>query len=198
MHLHYAFSLLILCSGILSFIRNQDWRDEISLWSDNAQKYPASFRSWNNLGTAYIKSGQVSLAEEAFAKALTIARDYPPARVNLAILWKDQGRLDEAYSLIEGFRETKIGSFSAEVYYNMGSIFAKKGVLDWAIFHYGQAVNRLPNYAEAHFNLALVYRRAGKKLEAKQSFQLFLEHWRGPSDSPFVVEAKTSIKELGI
>jgi len=195
-NLHYAFGFLILCSAVLSFVRNRVWLDEISLWSDNVRKYPASFRAWNNLGTAYVKSGQVSLAEDAFRRALDRQPEYPPARINLAILCKDGGRLDEAYSLIENFRETKIGTFSAEIYYNMGAIFASKGLLDWAIFHYGQAVNRLPDYAEAHFNLALVYRRAGKKAEARQSFQRFLDHWRGPSNSPFVAEAKSSISEL--
>ena len=197
-HLRYAFSLLILCSGILSFLRNQDWLDEISLWSDNTRKYPASFRSWNNLGTAYIKGGQTALAEKAFQRALESEPDYPPARVNLAILWKNEGKVEEAYSLIKDFRETKIGTFSAEIYYNMGAIFASKGILDWAIFHYVQAVNRLPDYPEAHFNLALVYRRAGNKVEARQSFQRFLDHWRGPSNSPFVAEAKSSIQELAI
>lgn len=195
-HLHYAFGLLILGSAVLSFVRNQVWLDEISLWSDNVGKYPASFRAWNNLGTAYVKSGQASLAEDAFRRALDREPEYPPARVNLAILWKDEGRLEEAYSLIENFRETKIGTFSAEIYYNMGAIFASKGALDWATFHYAQAVNRLPDYAEAHFNLALVYRRAGKKAEARRSFQQFLKHWRGPSNSPFVAEAKSSISEL--
>ena len=195
-HLKYALGFLVFCSAIFSFRRNQVWLSEISLWSDNVQKYPASFRSWNNLGTAHVKSGQASLAEEAFKRALDREPEYPPARVNLAILWKDGGRLEEAYSLIENFRETRIGSFSAEIYYNMGAIFASKGILDWAIFHYGQAVNRLPSYAEAHFNLALVYRRAGKKAEARQSFQRFLDHWHGPSDSPFVAEARTSLSEL--
>ena len=195
-HLKYALGFLVLSSAVLSFLRNQVWLDEISLWTDNVQKYPASYRSWNNLGTAYVKSGQAWLAEEAFKRALDREPEYPPARVNLAILWKDGGRLDEAYSLIENFRETKIGTFSAEIYYNMGAIFASKGVLDWAIFHYGQAVNRLPDYSEAHFNLALVYRRAGKKTEARQSFQRFLDHWRGPLDSPFVAEARSSIEGL--
>ena len=195
-HLPYAFSLLILCSGALSFRRNQDWLDEISLWSDNVQKYPASFRSWNNLGTAYIKSGQPSMAEKAFQRAMESEPEYPPARVNLAILWKNEGKVEEAYSLIKDFRETKIGTFSAEIYYNMGAIFAGKGILDSAIFHYGQAVNRMPDYPEAHFNLALVYRRAGKNAEARQSFQRFLNYWRGPSDSPFVAEAKRSFAEL--
>lgn len=192
----YCFALLIACSCSLAFVRNQAWQDEVSLWADNVGKYPSSFRAWNNLGTAYAKSGRTSDAEQAFRKALETAPQYPPARVNLAVLLKDQGRLADAHSLIEDFRETQIGTFSAEVYYNMGAIFASKGVMDQAFFHYGQAVHRLPNYAEAHFNLALLYRRAGKKPEAKQSFQRFLEHWRGPSDSPFVAEAKISISEL--
>src|SRR5262245_34033004 len=195
-HLWYACSLLILCSSALLFLRNQDWLDEISLWSDNTRKYPASFRSWNNLGSAYVKGGQTALAEKAFQRALESDPEYPPARVNLAILWKNEGRLEEAYALIKDFRETKLGTFSAEVYYNLGAIFASKGILDSSIFHYGQAVNRLPDYAEAHFNLALVYRREGKNAEARESFQQFLNHWRGSSDSPFVAEAKRSLSEL--
>jgi len=148
------------------------------------------------LGTAYAKAGDNSLAENAFRRALEINTDYPPSRVNLAILLKDEDRLEEAYSLIENFRELKIGTFTAEVYYNLGAIFARKGVLDWAIFNYGQAINRRPDYPEAYFNLALVYRKAGKSPEAIRSFERFLDHWHGPSDSPFVAEAKRNLLEL--
>ena len=42
-HLRYAFSLLILCSGVLSFLRNQDWLDEISLVVGQCTKISRQF-----------------------------------------------------------------------------------------------------------------------------------------------------------
>lgn len=200
--IQYACVVLIFLSASLSFARNQDWKDQTTLWADNSRKYPNSFRSLNNLGSAYAKAGKASEAEDAFKRAIEAGPLYPPARANLGALYLDQGRTDEAVSIIRDFFEImpgqtrRLSDFSAEVYYNFGAIYAKAGMLDSAIFHYGQAVNRRPDYPEAWFNLALVYQRAGSSSKAVACFREFLRRWRGPTDSPYVSEAVQRIKML--
>ncbi len=54
----------------LTYVRNQDWRNEISFYSDAAEKAPNQVRAVNALGVAYIKSGDEEMAEQVFQQAL--------------------------------------------------------------------------------------------------------------------------------
>ncbi len=198
----YAGAFLILLSATFSFARNQDWKDEVTLWADNVRKYPKSFRSLNNLGTAFAKAGRMSEAEDAFRRAVEADPLYPPARANLGLAYLNQGRTAEAVSVIRDFfetspwRTTRLANFNAEVYFNFGAIYAKAGMLEMAIVHYGQAVNRKPDYPEAWFNLALAYQQTGKNSDAADCFREFLRRWKGPADSPYVADATQRIKSL--
>ena len=200
--LQYACMALIFLSAALSFARNQDWKDEITLWGDNSRKYPNSFRALNNLGSAYAKAGKPFEAEEALKRAMEVSPFYPPARANLGLLYLNQGRTREAVSVIRDFVEigptqtTRLSNFGPEVYFNFGVIYAKAGMLDRAIFHYGQAVNRRPDYPEAWFNLGLVYQQSSNYGKAVECFREFLRRWRGPSESPFASDATRRIKLL--
>lgn len=192
---------LILASVALSWSRNQAWRDEVTLWSDNASKYPNSVRSWTNLGSAYIQTGQAGLAQDAFRRAFEADSDYPLARANLGLALLNQGRIEDALAVIRDFSEIpKPGArpvpyFTAEVYFNFGVIYAKAGMIEEAISHYLQAVNRRRDYPEALFNLGLLYTRKGNGPDASRYFREFLERWKGPNDSPYVVEAQARLAE---
>lgn len=200
--LQYACVALILLSAVLSFARNEDWKDEITLWADNSRKYPMSFRALNNLGSAYAKAGRTTEAEEALKRALEVGPHYPPARANLGLLYLNQGRTREAVSVIRDFSEfsptqtMRLSNFGAEVYFNFGVIYAKAEMLDLAIFHYAQAVNRRPDYPEAWFNLGMLYQQSSNYARAVECFREFLRRWRGPTDSPYANDATRRIRLL--
>jgi len=190
---------LILASVALSWSRNQAWRDEVTLWSDNASKYPNSVRSLTNLGSAHIRAGQAGLAQEAFERAVEADSNYPLARANLGLALLNQGKVEDALAVIRNFSEIPqpgarpLPYFTAEVYFNFGVIYARAGMMEEAISHYLRAVNRRRDYPEALFNLGLLYTRKGNSIDASRYFREFLERWKGPNDSPYVAEARARL-----
>ncbi|MCI0423295.1 MAG: tetratricopeptide repeat protein [Acidobacteria bacterium] len=174
--------------------RNRVWSDDVTLWTDNLQKYPNSARVLNNLGTAQAAAGQTLLAEELFRKALTLKPEFTEVRSNLALIELERGNLKQALHWLEGIKDTK--QIGAAVFFNMGVIYAKQGNFDKAIECYRNAFIRRRGYAEAFYNLALVYLKAGSPLEARICFSDFLRMWNGDPTSPYVIEARRQIALL--
>jgi tetratricopeptide (TPR) repeat protein len=65
-----------------TWTRNRDYGSEVALWSDTAEKSPASARAWNNLGYAYQEEGRREEACAAYARALRLDPDQLRARIN--------------------------------------------------------------------------------------------------------------------
>ena len=87
--------------GVRTYNRNQDWTDSISLWRAECDVHPQSGISLNNLGASYYASGQVTDAEASFKKAIDVAPDYYQSYHNLARLFIDMKKRDEAEKVLE-------------------------------------------------------------------------------------------------
>jgi protein O-mannosyl-transferase len=85
MHLknHYqtaAWAVLVLLVAVLgarTVIRNQDWRDNFTLFSKDVYAAPQSAKIHGNLGGEYKNLGKFELASAEFQKALAIYPDFP-------------------------------------------------------------------------------------------------------------------------
>jgi protein O-mannosyl-transferase len=187
-------SFAICLSVWLTFVRNEVWKDDVTLWSDSLSKYPSSFRIQNNLATAYASSGQVDLAEAAFRESIRLGSDKPDAKINLALLCLNQGRQEEAVRWIKDIDLKNVRG--AYLFFNLGVIYAKNGSLGKAIEAYQQAILENPNYAQAHFNLGLTYLRANNFPAARACFDAFLNKWTGDPMNPLVQQAQTYMKQL--
>jgi tetratricopeptide (TPR) repeat protein len=62
--------LFLIGEGHATFIRNQAWHTEESLWLDCLEKYPDSFRAHHNLGRHYDHLEQDRMAYHEYLKAL--------------------------------------------------------------------------------------------------------------------------------
>ncbi|HXX58309.1 MAG TPA: tetratricopeptide repeat protein, partial [Thermodesulfovibrionales bacterium] len=70
------FVLLTLLFSGLTYARNNQWRDEISLWQDIVEKSPHKARPYNGLGAAYASSGQLDKAIAEYQTALRLKPDF--------------------------------------------------------------------------------------------------------------------------
>ena len=82
--LQIGFATLAVGLGLLTMIRNQDYRSETTLWESSVRADPDNPRAFNNLGTAYSLAGDNGKAALAYREALRLRPDYPLARKNLA------------------------------------------------------------------------------------------------------------------
>ena len=188
-------ALLLVFSVYFSFTRNNAWKDDVTLWQDNAEKYPQSYRVQNNLGTACMASGETGLAEKAFQESIRLNPNFPGARINLALLYLREGRSQEAIEMAKGMEEDNL-DLPSDIYFNLGVLYAKRGELEKAIKNYRDAIDRRQDFAEAYFNLALAYLKTKAYAEAKDSFSEFLRYFKGDPNSPYVLEARAQLAQL--
>ncbi len=88
--------LLIILWGRSTILRNQYYRDDISLWFYTAKHPLASPRAHLVLGQYYIRAGNLNLAKEELEASLNKNSNYIPALMMLGYVSKEQGHWQEA------------------------------------------------------------------------------------------------------
>ena len=74
----------------------EDFDHVISETTKYVQEYPRSFKGWNLLGWAYVKSGELDKAEECFDKTLSINPRWDNAHVGKGAIYREKGDLKNA------------------------------------------------------------------------------------------------------
>jgi Flp pilus assembly protein TadD len=123
-------------------------------------------RAW--IQTAYWKSG-----ETLWTHALACTTDNYIAHGNLAGIFLEKGRVDDA---ITHYQEAlQINPHDAEAHYNFGNALRQKGRVDEAITQYYDALQLKPDYVSALNNLGNILLQMGKADEAVKQFQRALQ-----------------------
>lgn len=121
-----------------------------------AQAKPDDFVTQYNLGVLEQNSGKKADAEATYRKALTLKTDDAKAlagvRSNLSLLLIDDGKLDEAASLLA--QAAQGDPTNAEYENNLGQVYEKLNKKDLAIAAYTKAVQLDPHQAGAKASLA--------------------------------------------
>jgi tetratricopeptide (TPR) repeat protein len=125
--------------------------------------------------------------------ALAITPGYLPARVKLAEALLEAGDLEQSESLF-----TRITDPLAEpaVRLGLGRIAAARGDHAGAIQHLERAIALFPEFAAAHYQLALSYRALGRRDEARTALERHAQFGaRWPAIDDPVVEAVLALRE---
>ena len=117
--------VLVLGLAIISFVRNEVWRSELSLWTDAVSKSPTKARPLNNLGLAYADLGRVKDAEDVYRRALEAHPDNVEVMINLGALLGQENRLKEAVEVLKRGIEIKPEYVSG--YVNLGNVYMLQG-----------------------------------------------------------------------
>jgi tetratricopeptide (TPR) repeat protein len=164
-----AFLALAIILGALTTRRNEDYRSELSIWSDTVAKRPDDARSRCCLGNALRQAGHVSQAMVQYEQALRLRPDYVDAHVNLGALLANTGRVDEAMTHYR--RAIELKPNSSEAHDNLGNVFLQTGRPTEAKNQYEEALRLKPNSAEAHNNLGLALFQLGRLSEAQAQYR---------------------------
>ena len=201
-----SFIFILLICGLLTIVRNEVWFSEIKLWSDAALKNPNSPKIHNNLGKAFYESGDLDAARVHLEKSVSSIPKYVQAQYNidnskkfsgkanlaephynLASVYLDLGRLDDAETAYGQALGLKADYFSAEL--GMGSVKNMKGQYNLAIGHFLNSIALMrkvtgqPDYALARLNLGEIY---GKTQRFEQAI---VELTRAIKTEPSMIEA---------
>ena len=153
---------------VWTFERNNVWSDEISLYRDCVAKAPGKARTYNNLGAALLRGGNLAEAAEQFKTALKIKPDYVDAHYNLGYALSRQGNLDAG---IYHFDETlRLDPKNLKALNNLGVTLALQGRYGEAANYFEAALKQDPRDADVHYNLAIALKNMGNPDDAAKQF----------------------------
>ena len=150
-----AGAALALPFAAATWVRNEAWADEITLWRDAVSKSPGKARPHNNLGVAL---GAVRRDDEALAQlreAVRLEPAYARAHDNLGVVLYRRGRVAEAEAA--HLHAMALAPRDASPYYNLGCIRLDQGRYAEAAALLERALALEPGDARAALNLGAAW-----------------------------------------
>jgi arylsulfatase A-like enzyme/Flp pilus assembly protein TadD len=126
---------------------------------------------WNDLGTAYAKTGRFNEAIQAFEMGLSLDDKHTELYNNLANACYSHGLQSKdplTYSqCFEYYKKAiEIDPDYAAPYYGLGHAYRQEGNLEGAIYCWEKVLEINPDFSQAHSDLALAYLYTGNKAKA--------------------------------
>ncbi len=168
-----ALTMIIACYSVLTYQRNNVWKDEFTLWDDIVLKSPHKARPYYNRGLTYIKQSNLTQAMSDFNKAIEIDPEYADAYYNRGIIYAKQNNLTQA--ILDYNKAIELKPKYAEAYNNRGIVYAKQGNLTQAMSDFNKAIEIDPEYADAYNNRGIVYAKQNNFTQAIFDFNKTIE-----------------------
>ena len=155
----------------------------IKAYTEAIQREPSSPFAWGELGRVYILQAQRIQGKELesqrmqawenaltnLKKAIELKEDYSPAHYLIAVVYEQQGKIQEAIAKLEETRARTPDDIG--VAFQLGSLYYRKNQLEKAQQEFERAKRVNPDYSNARYMLGLVYDRQGKRTEAIGEFR---------------------------
>jgi protein O-mannosyl-transferase len=176
---------IVAALGLTSYMRNKVWTDEVTLWQDVIKKSPGKARGYLNLGRAYDDLGMYNQAKVYYDMAQVRDPAYGDTYASRANMLVHQGSADEAIvecnralGLISG-----LAPQTARIYFNRGTAYLMKNLLDSALADLSNAISYDPNLEQAYFNRAIAFARQSKFQNAVEDYSRSLVLEPGKSNA---------------
>jgi Flp pilus assembly protein TadD len=177
-------AVLVASLGCATVLRNQTWRDAVTLWSDVVAKSPADARARYSLGFSLAAEDRIEEAIAQYREALRLDPGYASAHNDLGIALEGEGRSHEAAAhYAEAVRlAPDDGTFRT----NLGLARLGEGRETEGLRELEEAVRRDADHAPAHVALGHALARRGRIDEAVRHLEAAL---RIEPDDPFTHQA---------
>jgi len=161
--------VLAVGAGWLTVLRNEDYRDEMTLWRDTVTKYPSNARAHNNVGEILYRQEKFDEAIARFREAVRLLPNYIDALNNLGNSLSEQHQAAEALEHIGRALRFKPGH--AASHNNFANALYQLGRKDEAVANYRESLRFKPTFADAHNNLGVVLAEQGHLAEAISHYE---------------------------
>ena len=147
--------------------------EAVQLITEALKIKPADAQAQGNLGLAYQRMGNLTLAESCFRKSIEIGAVTPTIFNSLGNVLRESGRAAEAVQVYES--TLKVDSNYPECWTNLSQALVDMGEFGRALQAVSRALQIDPAFAEAHNQMAEVYRNTFKYDLAISAYKKSLE-----------------------
>jgi Tfp pilus assembly protein PilF len=166
-------AIVVAALAARTVVRNQDWRDNFTLFSAGARAVPGSAKIHFALGGEYLDRGQLNAARAELQTALRIFPDYPEAMEPSGIVESKLGHDQEARRFFEKALSMtpRDNPDYASRAVNLAAQLIKLGENDSAMKLLDDAIANSPGYPLAWSNRAVVRYHRGEITLAREDAQ---------------------------
>ena len=185
----YFLSIIILLFSADTFLRNNVWKSEYTLWNDALAKTRNKARPYLALGCIYIRDGNYLKGIDYFEKSIRL---YPTSEGynNLAFALSNLKITNES-NIIKILEEAiRLKPKDYKAYLNLGDLYFNKGDYSEAFKNYEKALEVNPKFGAAHWKIGLIYEKRGQTREALERYK------KAVSFDPLDIEALYSLGTL--
>lgn len=136
-------------------MKRRDWRAAAAAWQQTVKLEPANAGAWANLGRVQLQLPDAVAAAESLEKAVALQPVMAEAWMALGMAYDRQDATMRAISCLT--RAVHEAPADARVRNALAIVMKKAGWREAAEGELQRALDLDPKYAEAHFNLAVMY-----------------------------------------
>jgi Flp pilus assembly protein TadD len=172
----------------------QQYAAAVSSFEQVAKMRPDYADAQTNIGLSYIQWEKYDEALPYLKRSLEIAKDNARALYYLALVERNQGRVDEAIADLQNVA----AQFprSRDAHRELGFAFYQQHKYDLARAEYETVQTIDPDDLAAHYNLAILYRRLGLKDKASVQAAYFADQKDDPTASTYALEYLRKHREI--
>jgi protein O-mannosyl-transferase len=156
---------IVLLFALRTWVRNDDWRDDYSLFTATAIASPNSARAQANAGAVHAQRGELDVALDRYTVAVGILPAFVPAQLGRGKVLEIMGRHTEALAAYEAVRASEPGHLEATI--RSADVRGATGDPIGAERGYRAALVAQPGHPELLLGLALSRARQGDRREAE-------------------------------
>ncbi|TBR15420.1 tetratricopeptide repeat protein [bacterium] len=178
----YLASVFIGVFTLLTWSRNAEWKDGLSLYTASVRDNPSSSVAYNNLGIQYANMGLSEEAEKAFKKALVLTSSvdvHINCRLNLAKIYLNRKRFKEAMDELD--RALIIKPSYSEIYQSYGAIYSQMGQKEKSEELWKKGLSFNPRAVGILDNMGMFCLEKGRLEEAELYFRAAIKY--NPDDA---------------
>ncbi|TGU70201.1 tetratricopeptide repeat protein [Geomonas terrae] len=161
--------VLVLALACTTFVRNQAWASDVTLWSDAVEKAPNKARPHYNLALAFQKAHRTDEALEHALQAARLAPTMPYAYNLIGVIMEKTGRIEQAAAALS--EAIRLAPQEAAPHINLGDLYRQSGLTTQALEQYQIALRLTPADADIYYKIGTIHARSNDMDKAVVFFQ---------------------------
>ena len=166
----YALAVAAVALGVLTYLRNEEYRSRAAIWTVASERMPNSVRARANLGQGLIMEERYEEVVPLLERALELTPHDPTSLQNLAAAYEQLGRFSESADCYRRLRDY----FPGDARYWRMSGAARLSVGEWesAEEEYRKAAELDTNAVDAHYGRAAALFEMRRDAEAEDAIRI--------------------------